>query len=68
MFRLASILFPIIATTLGGAGVIAVLSAKMATPTYIVGAFAAGVVLALPVSAIVGRSLYRATRESNRRT
>jgi len=62
MFRLASIFFPIIATALCGGAVTAVLAANLVTPYYIIGAVAAGLVLSLPISIILGKKLYQAAK------
>jgi hypothetical protein len=50
MIRLASILYSIVATTLAGIGVIAVLTAGYDTTVPIIVAAAIGAVIALPVS------------------
>lgn len=60
MLRLASILFSLIATTLAGTGVIAVLTAGYDTLIPILVAAAVGAILALPVSWYVARELYAA--------
>ncbi|MDF3415945.1 hypothetical protein HKX54_15860 [Sulfitobacter sp. M57] len=57
MFRLASMLYSIIATALAGAGVIAVLSAGYVSLTPILAAAAAGAVVAVPVAYLVARKL-----------
>ncbi|GAA6177492.1 hypothetical protein [Sulfitobacter pacificus] len=57
MFRLASMLYSIIATALAGAGVIAVLTAGYVSLTPILAAAAAGAVLAMPVAYLVARKL-----------
>lgn len=53
MLRLASILYSLIATTLAGTGVIAVLTMGYTTLTPILVAAGIGAVLALPVSYVV---------------
>lgn len=58
MFRLASILYSLISTSLAGTGVIAVLVAGYGTLIPILAAAAAGFVLALPVSWYVARQIY----------
>ncbi|WP_121630740.1 hypothetical protein [Tropicibacter alexandrii] len=58
MFRLASILYSLISTSLAGTGVIAVLAAGYGTLIPILAAAAAGFVLALPVSWYVARQIY----------
>lgn len=60
MFRLASILYSLISTTLAGSAIIAVLVAGYATLTPILIAAAAGFVAALPVAWYVTRALYNA--------
>ncbi|MEX0350355.1 MAG: hypothetical protein AB3N15_13110 [Paracoccaceae bacterium] len=62
MFRLASILFTLVASALAGAGVIAVLSMGYFTIPAIFGAAAAGFVLAVPVTWLIARRLYSVTR------
>ncbi|KHA51140.1 hypothetical protein [Sulfitobacter geojensis] len=57
MFRLASMLYSIIASAMAGAGVIAVLSAGYVSLTPILATAAAGAVLAVPVSYLVARKL-----------
>jgi hypothetical protein len=59
MLRLASILYSIIATSLAGIGVIAVLTAGYVTVTAIVGATVAGFVLGLPVSYFVAQAILK---------
>lgn len=59
MFRLASILYSLISTSLAGAGVIAVLAAGFVTVNAILAAAAAGALMAVPVSWMVARQLYR---------
>jgi len=60
MFRLASILYSLIATTLAGTGVIAVLTAGFGTLWPILGAAAIGALLALPISYYVAREIINA--------
>jgi hypothetical protein len=57
MFRLASMLYSIIGTSMAGAGVIAVLSAGYGTLNPILMAAAAGAVLALPVTYVITRKI-----------
>ena len=57
MFRLASMLYSIIATAMAGAGVIAVLSAGYVSLIPILAAAGAGAVLAVPVSWFVAREI-----------
>lgn len=58
MFRLASLLYSLISTSLAGSFIIAVLVAGYGTLTPILIAAAAGFVLALPISWLVARQLY----------
>lgn len=60
MLRLAMILYSLIATSLAGMGVIAVLVAGLVTVPAIFGAAAVGATLALPVSWLVARQIVRA--------
>lgn len=57
MFRLASILFSIIATALAGTGVIIALTMGYGTLTPIVTGAAIGFVLAFPVTWLVARRI-----------
>ena len=59
MFRLASILYSIIGTSMAGIGVIAVLTARYDTLMPILAAAGIGAVLALPVSLLVARAILR---------
>lgn len=59
MARLASILYSLIATTLAGTAVIAVLTAGYGTLAPIVAAAALGAIAALPVSWMVARAIVR---------
>ncbi len=61
MIRLASILYSIVATTLAGVGVIAVLTAGYDTTVPIIVAAAIGAVVALPVSYLVARKITHLT-------
>lgn len=60
MIRLAIVMYILTATVFAGSAVIAVLSLKMMEPMQIVGAFAIGMVAALPVSLLVARNVYNA--------
>lgn len=62
MLRLASILYSIIATSLAGIGVIAVLTAGYVSTQAIVGAAVAGFVLGLPVSWLVAKQILKITK------
>lgn len=57
MFRLASMIYAIIATAMAGAGVIAVLSAGYVSIGPILAAAGVGAVLAIPVSILVARGI-----------
>ncbi len=57
MLRLAGMLYSLIATTLAGVGVIAVLTAGYTAVTPIVGAAALGALVALPVSYLVAKRI-----------
>ncbi len=59
MFRLASMLYSIIATSLAGAGVITVLTMGYDSLTPILLAAGCGALLALPVAFLVARALTR---------
>ncbi len=58
MFRLASILYSLIGTSLAGIGIIAVLTMGYVTVKAIVVTAIAGFVLAMPVAWIVARQIY----------
>ncbi|MHA7970162.1 hypothetical protein [Rhizobium sp. CAU 1783] len=60
MLRLSAVLYILVATVLGGAAVTAVLSMRMMEPWQIAGAFAAGLLVALPIAAILGSKIYKA--------
>ena len=60
MFRLAGILFSLIATTLAGTAVIAVLTAGFDTLVPIVAAAGVGALAALPVTWFVTKAIYKA--------
>ncbi|WP_227271690.1 CTP synthetase [Roseobacter weihaiensis] len=57
MLRVASMLYAIVAPTLAGAGVIAVLVMGASGVVPIVAAAAAGAVLALPVSYVIANKI-----------
>ncbi|MEM9578650.1 MAG: CTP synthetase [Pseudomonadota bacterium] len=59
MFRVASMLYGIVATTLAGTGVIAVLSTGVTEVMPLIAAAAAGAILALPVSCFVASRMVR---------
>jgi len=60
MFRLASILYSLIGTTLAGTAMIAVLTAGFDTLVPIVAAAAIGAVVAVPVTWYVTKAIYQA--------
>ena len=60
MLRLTAVLYILVASALGGAAVIAVLSLDLRQGWQIAAAFGAGLVLALPVSAVLGKKIYTA--------
>ena len=63
MLRLALMLFAVIATTLMGTGVVAVLTMQFNSgPMPLVAAAAAGFVLAIPISWLVAKQLMAARR------
>jgi hypothetical protein len=57
MFRLAAMLYAIIATSLAGIGVIAVLTMGYDTLIPILGAAAVGAVIALPAALLVAKRI-----------
>ncbi|MBW4707126.1 CTP synthetase [Roseobacter sp. YSTF-M11] len=57
MIRIAAILYAIVATTMAGAGVIAVLSAGYTALVPILVAAGCGAVLAAPVSLLLARKI-----------
>ncbi|WP_299784744.1 CTP synthetase [uncultured Marivita sp.] len=59
MFRLASILYSLIGTTLAGTAIIAVLTAGFDTLVPIVAAAVIGALVALPVTYFVTRAVYQ---------
>ncbi|MGB1034400.1 MAG: CTP synthetase [Primorskyibacter sp.] len=60
MFRLALMLYSLIATTLSGTAVIAVLTAGAGTLSPILMAAAAGAIVAVPASYLVARAIIAA--------
>ncbi|WP_299028125.1 hypothetical protein [uncultured Sulfitobacter sp.] len=62
MIRLASILYSIVATSLSGTGVIAVLVMGYASVSAIVMAAAVGAILALPVSYMLAHKITHLTK------
>ena len=61
MFRLASMLYSIIGTSLAGSAIVAALVAGQTTLVPILAAAAIGFALALPVSWLVARQILRLT-------
>jgi hypothetical protein len=61
MFRLAAILYVLIASTLAGIGVVAVVSMSMMDARSIVTAAVAGAIIALPATWLVARRISAAT-------
>ncbi|MCQ2004966.1 hypothetical protein [Rhizobium sp. NRK18] len=57
MFRLAAILYVLIASTLAGIGVVAVVSMSMMDARSIVTAAVVGAIIALPVTWLVARRI-----------
>lgn len=60
MLRLAAVLYILVASAVGGASVIAVLSLDMREGWQIAAAFAAGLVISIPIAAVLGREIYNA--------
>ncbi|PPJ47390.1 hypothetical protein C0075_17710 [Rhizobium sp. KAs_5_22] len=65
MLRLSAVLYILVATVLAGGAVTAVLAMNMMERWQIAGAFAAGCVVALPISAILGRKMYNAMKSTS---
>lgn len=59
MFRLAGILYSLIATTLAGTAMVAVLTAGFDTLVPIVAAAAVGAVVAVPVTWFIAKAIYQ---------
>ncbi|NVO57189.1 hypothetical protein HW561_15450 [Rhodobacteraceae bacterium B1Z28] len=59
MFRLAAMLYSLIATALAGSAVVAVLAAGLVSVSAIVSAAAAGAVIGVPASWLVAKRLYQ---------
>ncbi len=57
MYRLASLLYSIIATSIAGTFIVVVLVAGLGTAPWIIGAAALGVIMALPVTWLVARAI-----------
>ncbi|MBO3759259.1 hypothetical protein J5J10_11925 [Ciceribacter sp. L1K23] len=64
MFRLAAVLYILVATALAGASVTTVLSLRMMEPWQIAGAFAAGCVIALPIAWVLARKISATMKSS----
>jgi hypothetical protein len=60
MLRLAAVLYILVASALGGAAVITVLTLDMRQGWHIGGAFLGGCLVALPVALLLGRKIYNA--------
>jgi hypothetical protein len=60
MLRLAAVLYILVASAVGGAAVIAVLSLDMREGWQIAAAFVAGLAISLPIAAVLGRKIYNA--------
>ena len=60
MLRLTAVLYILVASALAGAAVIAVLSLDLRQGWQIAAAFAAGLVLSVPVSAVLAKKIYNA--------
>ncbi|MCR9109895.1 CTP synthetase [Marivita sp. XM-24bin2] len=59
MFRLAGILYSLIATTLSGTAIVAILTSGYGTLLPIVTAAVAGALVAFPVTYLVAREIYQ---------
>ncbi|MCF3638536.1 hypothetical protein LXM94_00955 [Rhizobium sp. TRM95111] len=57
MFRLAAVLYILVATALSGAAVTTVLALRLMEPWHLAAAFAAGLALAAPLSWLLARRL-----------
>lgn len=60
MFRLAAVLWVLIATVLAGSAVTALLSLNMLDAKQIAGAAVAGAVIAAPIAWMLGKKIYSA--------
>jgi uncharacterized membrane protein YhaH (DUF805 family) len=60
MLRLAAVLYILVASATGGAAVIAVLTLDMRQGWQIAAAFCAGLVVAVPIAALLARRIYNA--------
>ncbi|KQW31281.1 hypothetical protein ASE36_03170 [Rhizobium sp. Root274] len=60
MLRLAAVLYILVASAVAGAAVIAVLTLDMRQGWQIASAFGAGLVIALPIAAVLARRIYNA--------
>jgi membrane protease YdiL (CAAX protease family) len=60
MLRLAAVLYILVASAVGGAAVIAVLSLDMREGWQIAAAFVAGLVISIPIAAVLGKKIYNA--------
>ncbi|MCC8934595.1 MULTISPECIES: hypothetical protein [Rhizobiaceae] len=60
MLRLAAVLYILVASAVGGAAVITVLSLDMREGWQIAAAFVAGLVISIPIAAVLGKKIYNA--------
>lgn len=60
MFRLAAVLYILVAAATAGAAVTAVLAMRLVEWWAIAGAFAAGCIIAAPVAVVLARRIYAA--------
>lgn len=58
MLRLAAVLYILVASAVGGASVIAVLSLDMRQGWQIAAAFATGLVISIPIAVVLGKKIY----------
>lgn len=68
MFRLAAVLYILVATVLAGAAVTALLSLKMMEGWQLAAGFAAGCLVAVPIAAVLGSKIYTAINPTHART
>ncbi|MDH4439692.1 MAG: hypothetical protein QE284_04840 [Rhizobium sp.] len=60
MLRLAAVLYILVASAVAGAAVIAVLTLDLRQGWHIAAAFGAGLVVSVPVTAVLARRIYNA--------
>lgn len=58
MLRLAIVLYILIASAVAGSAVVAVLTLDMREAWQIASAFVAGLLIAVPIAAVLGRKIY----------